>query len=258
MPTGALTGHIDVALVCLYLFWAFFAGLIYYLRREDQREGYDFEPEGQKGDFLGIFVPPTPTPKTFKLMHGGEVQAPSRSGGDTRPIKGAAPEPFIGSPLSPTGDNPMLDCIGPASYAERQDKPDLTYEGAVKIVPLRIANMYTIADEDDDPRGYKVIGKDGRVAGTLVEAWVDRAESLIRYYEVELDGGQHVMLPANFAFISPSRKEVTVDSIKAAQFAAVPALKAPDQITMLEEDMICAYYGGGYFYSDPSGTEPLL
>ena len=40
MATGAITGYIDVAQVVLYAFWIFFAGLIFYLRREDKREGY--------------------------------------------------------------------------------------------------------------------------------------------------------------------------------------------------------------------------
>ena len=40
MGTGAITSYIDVAQVALYSFWVFFAGLIYYLRREDKREGY--------------------------------------------------------------------------------------------------------------------------------------------------------------------------------------------------------------------------
>ncbi len=37
---GAITGYIDVAQMALYAFWLFFAGLIYYLHREDKREGY--------------------------------------------------------------------------------------------------------------------------------------------------------------------------------------------------------------------------
>ena len=44
-PTGAITSHIDVAQVVLYAFWIFFAGLIFYLRREDRREGYPLEYE---------------------------------------------------------------------------------------------------------------------------------------------------------------------------------------------------------------------
>ena len=40
METGAITGYIDVAQLVLYAFWIFFVGLIFYLRREDKREGY--------------------------------------------------------------------------------------------------------------------------------------------------------------------------------------------------------------------------
>lgn len=35
--------YIDGAQIALYAFWIFFAGLIYYLRREDKREGYPLE-----------------------------------------------------------------------------------------------------------------------------------------------------------------------------------------------------------------------
>ena len=45
LPTAALTGYIDVAQVTLYAFWLFFAGLIFYLRREDKREGYPLDSD---------------------------------------------------------------------------------------------------------------------------------------------------------------------------------------------------------------------
>lgn len=35
--------YFDVAQIAIWLFWIFFAGLIYYLRREDHREGYPLE-----------------------------------------------------------------------------------------------------------------------------------------------------------------------------------------------------------------------
>lgn len=38
-----ITSYVDFAQVLLYAFWIFFAGLIYYLRREDKREGYPLE-----------------------------------------------------------------------------------------------------------------------------------------------------------------------------------------------------------------------
>ena len=42
---GQITQNIDVAQVVLYTFWAFFAYLIFWLRREDKREGYPLEFE---------------------------------------------------------------------------------------------------------------------------------------------------------------------------------------------------------------------
>ena len=38
-----ITQYIDFAQLSLYAFWLFFAGLIYYLRKEDKREGYPLE-----------------------------------------------------------------------------------------------------------------------------------------------------------------------------------------------------------------------
>lgn len=38
-----ITEYIDFAQIALYVFWIFFAGLIYYLRQEDKREGYPME-----------------------------------------------------------------------------------------------------------------------------------------------------------------------------------------------------------------------
>ena len=45
MPRGEITAYLDVAQVVLYAFWIFFAGLVFYLRREDRREGYPLEAE---------------------------------------------------------------------------------------------------------------------------------------------------------------------------------------------------------------------
>ena len=47
-------------------------------------------------------------------------------------------------------------------------------------------------------------------------------------------------------------------AIYARHFAAVPALRNPDQITKLEEEKISAYYGGGTLYADASRSEPLI
>jgi photosynthetic reaction center H subunit len=254
MPTGALTNYLDVAQLVLYAFWIFFAGLIYYLHRENKREGYPLESDRSGGRIEVQGFPRIPEPKTFLLAHGGTATVPNRKA-DRRPVKAAPVAGFLGAPLEPTGD-PMLDGVGPAAYAERADTPDLTFEGAPKIVPLRVAADHYLESRDPDPRGMQVIAGDGEIAGTVRDAWVDRSEALIRYLEVEVAGGRRVLLPMNFARVGGGA--VRVQSIFAKHFASVPATKQPDQVTFLEEDRICAYYAGGTLYAEPRRQEPWL
>lgn len=254
MEKGAIVGSIDTAQVVLYAFWVFFLGLIFYLRREDKREGYPLVTERAGVTAMGF--PVMPSPKTFKLAHGGTAMAPN--GKADAPVTAATPAaPWAGAPLVPTG-NPMIDGVGPASWANRADEPDMTVDGVARIVPMRVATDFSIADGDPDPRGMTVIGGDRGIAGTVKDVWVDRGEVLIRYYEVELSGGGRKLLPANFARVDRRRGTVTVRSILSDQFGNVPSVRNPDQITLLEEDKICAYYGGGTLYATAARAEPML
>lgn len=255
MTTGAITSHIDVAQVVLYAFWIFFAGLILYIRREDKREGYPLDSD-RSGSIKVVGFPSMPAPKSYRLGHGGTVLKPNPA---ERPQRAPMAEPtelWPGAPLTPTG-NPMRDGVGPGSYADRADAPDLTLEGEPKILPLRVAAGFGIATAGPDPRGMSIIAGDGKVAGTVTDAWVDRAEPQIRYFEIELSGSKrHVLVPAGFSKVDSSR--IVVRSIMADQFEHVPALRNPDQITMLEEERISAYYGGGTLYAEPSRLGPWL
>jgi photosynthetic reaction center H subunit len=104
----------------------------------------------------------------------------------------------------------------------------------------------------------EVVGADGITAGTVVDAWVDRTETLFRYLEVSLLGSTRtVLVPMVFVQFN-TRRRITVHAIRADQFANVPALKNPDQITLLEEDKIQGYYGGGELYALPGRMGPLV
>lgn len=253
---GAITGYIDVAQLVLYAFWIFFAGLIFYLRREDKREGYPLESERSE-HVTHQGWPAMPAPKTFRLAHGGEVSLP-RPEKDRRPIKAEPIAPFLGAPIAPTG-NPLVDGVGPAAWAPRAEEPDLTFEGAPKIVPLRVATDYAIAKQDVDPRGMRMVGADGAVAGKVTDVWVDRSEPQVRFLEIRVDAtGRNTLIPIYFAHINSRLGQVETDSILASQFAGVPGLANPDQVTLAEEDRISAYYGGGKLYAEPSREEPLL
>jgi photosynthetic reaction center H subunit len=255
MKTGAITSYIDVAQVALYAFWIFFACLIVYLRKEDKREGYPLESD-RSGRVRVQGFPAMPAVKTYKLANGGTVQTP-RSRRDNRPILAEPIGPYPGAPLEPTG-NPMLDAVGPSAYAERSDHPDLTIGGLPMIVPLRVAFGFSVAEGDPDPRGMEVYGADRESGGTVRDIWVDRAEPQIRYLEVATTGARHVLLPIAFAKINAGRRRITVKSILGSQFATVPRLANPDQVTLLEEDQITAYYAGGNLYATPARAEPIL
>jgi photosynthetic reaction center H subunit len=51
---------------------------------------------------------------------------------------------------------------------------------------------------------------------------------------------------------------VRVDAILGSQFGNAPVLANPDQVTMDEEERVCAYYGGGFLYAEKSRLEPFL
>jgi membrane-bound lytic murein transglycosylase B len=107
---------------------------------------------------------------------------------------------------------------------------------------------------------------DGRrdVVGTIPDALASTANYLRRAgwrpgepwgWEVRLPAGGRVLLPIAFARIR--KDEVVVDALLASQFGNVPALARNDQITMLEEEKVSAYYGAGTLYATPDRQEPL-
>jgi photosynthetic reaction center H subunit len=255
MQDGA---YLDVAQVTLYVFWIFFLCLIYYLRREDKREGYPLDSTGLSGGVVHGFIR-MPEPKTYLLRDGHTATLPNHKN-DRRDVALAPIAPWPGAPMGPTG-NPMLDGVGPGSYANREDVPELNIDNVPCVVPLRLAEGTYLEARDPDPRGMKVLGADDETGGVVTDVWVDRAEALIRYLEVEvtIEGGtRRVLLPLPFAKIDGRRSRVWVKAILGSQFADVPATKSLDQVTKLEEDRIVGYYGAGTLYATPARQEPLL
>lgn len=257
-PPVDLYAPYDLAWYALYAFWIFFLGLVLYLHREGKREGYPLVTDRPRIRAVGF--PDLPTPKTFILPHGGTVQAPRPEAPCT--VAARPMHKFFGTAYVPTG-NPMLDGVGPAAWADRADVPDLTYDDATpKIVPLRsaAAKGWHVPAEDDDPRGFDVVGADGKVAGKCVDLWVDRSEAILRYLEVEVAaaaGARRVLVPMTLVTIDEKFSRVRVASVLAKHFAEAPTLRHAEQITLREEDRVCAYFGGGHLYATPQRAEPL-
>jgi photosynthetic reaction center H subunit len=256
-----LIANIDITEILLILFTIFFFGLVFYLMREGRREGYPLEEDttGRLEKIEGFLW--WPKPKTFALPHGrGTVSKPDPADRDTRTVAARRLAVWPGAPLVPTGD-PMVDGVGAGSYAERAKLPDLDNHGNARIAPMRVLKEFSVVKQDADPRGFDMVGVDGRVAGTVQDLWVDRMESLIRYLEVSVpDGSQTrtILVPFAMCTVDGGKRRVATDSAASNQFKNAPAAPANDQITRYEEERVIGFFGGGYLYSDPSRAEPLV
>jgi photosynthetic reaction center H subunit len=250
-----IVGNVDWALLALWAFFLFFAALVFYLHRESYREGYPLEDEisgkyDGRSPLLGIGK------KTFKLPFGrGEVTVPNPGNREPIDIAARRMDRSPGSPYVPTG-NPLVDGVGPASYANRANVPDLDVEGHPRIVPIGASGLW-IEGRDPDPRGMSVVGVDGALAGTVTDIWVDKADRLIRYLSVDT-GARTVLAPMFMATINRKANTVTVDAVRADQFADAPAIAKADTITLYEEERVAAYFGGGYLYATKARQEPML
>ena len=205
--------------------------------------------------------------KVFHLPHGRGTYVPEDVPRD--PVDIPAKHAFHagGAPYVPTGD-PMKDGLGPAAWANRQDYPDLTFDGRPRIVPIADSHDVVIAPNDPDIVGWPVYDMNVELVGKVSDIWVDQSEHIIRYLEIETTEGDKVLAPIFVAVVQtkgllagllPANKELgQIDAITKDHFAGVPRVKVPGQITRLEEDKIMAYYGGGYMYATPERAEPFL
>ncbi len=237
-------GNFDLASLAIWLFWGFFALLVYYLQTENMREGYPLETEdGKPAPNQGPF--PLPASKTFILPHGrGDVTQPNgaREARDVALGRTAVSEGFPHAPLG----NPMLDGVGPASWAPRRDIPELDGHGHNKIVPMAQATAFAVS-AGRDPRGMPVQANDNEVVGRISDMWVDGPEQLVRYLEIALNSGSKRLVPMPMAKIWKDR--VRINSLSSDLFDAVPSTKSMTEVTMLEEEKISAYYAGGTMYA---------
>ena len=237
-------GSFDLASLSIWLFWGFFALLVYYLQTENMREGYPMELEdGSRAPNQGPF--PVPAPKTFLLPHGrGSVTVPNGER-EAREVALGRTAVSEGFPHAPLGD-PMKDGVGPASWAPRRDIPELDGHGHNKIVPMASASAFAVS-AGRDPRGLPVQAGDLEVVGTISDMWVDAPEQLVRYLEITLNSGSKKLVPVPMVKIQADR--VRINSLSSDLFEVVPATKSQTEVTLLEEEKISAYYAGGTMYA---------
>lgn len=240
-------GNFDLASLAIWLFWGFFAVLVYYLQTENMREGFPFENEdGSQASNQSLYA--LPKPKTFILPLGkGSVTVPSAANeaAHRRTDLALVPSGSEGFPLVPTG-NPMQDGVGPASWAPRRDEPELDAHGHAKLRPMASVEGMAVS-AGRDPRGLPVQAGDLEVVGRVKDMWVDASEQLVRYLEVDLNNGTSRLIPMTMAKIWADR--VRVNALTSDLFPGIPATRASTSVTKLEEDKISGYVAGGWMYA---------
>ena len=239
----------DTALLLIWAFFIFFGGLVYYLRREDKREGYPMVDISPRGVPIQGF-PEMPEVKLYKrLWKDGTTAMPHHY--PPSPVRAGRLLGFPGAPLVPIG-NPLLAEVGPGAYPQREDEPLLSL-GSPQVVPLRKATDWSVAEGEGDPRHLPVLDSRSAHVGTVTDLWVDRGVKILRYFEVTLTipeaPGRRVLVPIYYTDVNVRRGRVRVRSLLAYQFTDVPGIADPDEITGREEDRLNAYYAAGLVFS---------
>lgn len=268
MNAAYIVGSFDVAELAFLLFFGFFVALVFYLNRESRREGYPLEDEETGKVHPGSLF--DGDKKSFQLPHGRGTYVPEDVARDDINVPAVQAFRAAGAPWVPSGDA-MADGMGPAAWANRAKYPDLTFDGRPRIVPIAQSHDLVVSPHDPQLVGYPVVAADGVTVGKVSDIWVDQAEHMIRYLEIETTSGKKVLAPMMVAvvhgnglidallpIIDNKPEYVEIDAITAAQFDGVPALETAGTITRYEEDRIQAYYGGGYMYATPERSEAWI
>ena len=247
LPPG-LSEQIDLAEVLLILFGFFFAALIFYLRREDKREGYPLEDEIPETGRYYLGFPDPPPPKTYHKLDGGSTVLPQTYA--PAPLKARPRFGFGGAPLYPEG-NPLLAGIGPGAYVLRRDTPFLLMDGSLQVAPMRNAEGFRPVEPEMDARGMEVFGSDNMPVGRIRDLWIDKGVKITRYLEIMMEAGESRLMPVFYAMIDFKGRTIRIENMKAAQVADAPILRDSETVTAREEDQINGYFAGGYLYSVP-------
>lgn len=268
MNAAYIVGTFDVAELAFLLFFGFFIALVIYLNRESRREGFPLEDEVTGS--LQSLKTLDDDKKSFQLPHGRGTYVPEDVPRDDVNVPAVQSFRSTGAPWVPTGDA-MADGMGPAAWANRAKYPDLTFDGRPRILPIADSHELIIAPNDPQLIGWPVVAANKEPVGTVTDIWVDQAEHIIRYLEVETTTGKKVLAPMMVAvvhgeslldallpIIQDKPKFVEIDAITAAQFETAPALETPGIITRYEEDRVQAYFGGGYMYATPERAEAWI
>lgn len=125
-----------------------------------------------------------------------------------------------------------------------------TGTGSGRLERVDKLNDVDVASDEPDPRGWNVVGHDGRKLGTIDHLIGDTAAMKVRYLVMKADRGilnedRSVLIPVGQAHLDTRGNRVVVDALDANVLRTLPAYTG-NTITRDEERKICSLYSAGY------------
>jgi photosynthetic reaction center H subunit len=240
-------GNFDLASLSIWLFWLFFAGLIYYLQTENMREGYPLQDEDGNPGPNSTF--PMPSDKTFTRPFGQpSVTVPSGQRPDRADLALARSARTTASPIRPPATRSSMAWVPPPGRTARTG-PNSTGTA------MRRSSRWRASPTSSSPPGatrgaFRCSPRTTRswrmsptCGSTLRSTWSATSRWNSSPSTARASGSSRSPWRVS------RRRWVEIASLKSGHFAGVPRTASDAQITKLEEDKICAYYAGGKLYS---------
>lgn len=124
--------------------------------------------------------------------------------------------------------------------------------GEARIVPLRDAKDFKLADGAPDLRGWDVFAADRQRVGRVGEVLVDPKAMKVRYLDVDLNDDlftlkedRHVLVPAEAVDLHERSRDVWIRDLETDAVAALPAYTGGPVDPLVEDRVMGVFRGRG-------------
>ena len=145
------------------------------------------------------------------------------------------------------GEEPRDDYYDRPDYATSWGR-GRDFAGNGMLAPLDRLDDVDVAKGDTDPRGFDVLGSDGKKLGKVRQLIGDVEAMKVRYLTIELDrklGKGQVLVPVGHAHIDPNERRVRVPALDRERILALPRYDG-NGIPRELEKQVTAFFAEAY------------
>lgn len=125
-----------------------------------------------------------------------------------------------------------------------------TRQASGTLAPLDQLDDIDVASGEPDPRGWKVIGRDGKTIGKVDHLIGDTGAMKVRYLDIDVDRGItkkdfHVLVPIGHVALDRDDKRVRISGLDTTTVATLPAY-THGPISRADEERTYKFFSGAY------------